>query len=98
MMMATLGLGRAALDRANAAFLCMRNEFEKLARSRAEFHRSRFLQGLGDVQSARVNQFECRFDFISILGAKTGATQTNHIYSENIIAFCRYHKRRECLC
>ena len=57
--------------RTNAALLRVHDEINKFARRGPEFYCRGFFNRLGNVQSARVNKFECRFDFIAVFGTES---------------------------
>src|SRR4029077_2841649 len=76
-------LPAAALERTNAAIFGVRHEVDKLAAHLAELHRRRFFKRLRDVESAQINKLECRFDVFSILCAKAGTAQSDHVESKD---------------
>src|SRR4029453_9963566 len=46
-----------------------------------------------NIQTARVNQFERRLDFIPVFSAESGSTKSDHIQTENVIALrCDYER------
>ena len=90
-----LVVASTALQWTNSAFLRVRDEVQKFAGSCTKIHRGCFLQRLRNIQSAQVNEFECRPDFVSILRAESGATQSDHVHSKNRIAFCCDYKWRQ---
>ena len=83
-----------ALVSADPALFRGGDKIEKRACRCTKIHRRGFFDHLADVQSACVKKLESRFDFISILRAKTRTPQPNCIQAEDVIAFRRDHERR----
>src|SRR4029077_2355169 len=90
-------LPAAALERTNAAIFGVRHEVDKLAAHLAELDRRRFFKRLRGVESAQINKLECRFDVFSILCAKAGTAQSDHVESKDRIAFSCDDERRQIL-
>src|SRR5215471_13374655 len=85
---------RAAFEWTNATLLRIRDEVDKLAPRVADLHIGGLLDRLANIQTARVNQFERRLYFIPVFGVESGASQPDHIQTENVIAFGGDHERR----
>jgi hypothetical protein len=53
-----------------------------------------FLQRLPRIETAKIYQLECAFDFISLLPGKPGATKSDRIQPKNIVALSRNNEGR----
>src|SRR5260370_15061518 len=83
-----------AFERADPALFRVRDKIDELACRWAELHRRGLFDCLADVQAARVNKFERRFDFISILRGEASPTQANYVQADDVVALSCGDERR----